>query len=170
MENNNTDIVVSSEENVARILLQSWIVDDELQHTAFKLTTGETYISVNRPIIDTFNSDIATFIANHPDYQFDKDSYMCAMLNVGDVRGIKVTKDDIQMDINVEVESRGTHTKSHAGIFTRFHNKNVKNGQILKYGPTGEEISADTILLEVRNELLEIASLEKHTIHQCASR
>lgn len=28
--------------------------------------------------------------------------------------------------IDVEVEARDKHTKSHAGIFTRFHDKNIK--------------------------------------------
>ena len=64
-------------------------------------------------------------------------------------------------DIVLSEEPRGTHTKSHAGIFTRFQNANVKNGQLLKAGPTGEEISADTVLLEVRKELQNLSSVEE---------
>ena len=71
---------------------------------------------------------------------------------------------DKTIDINVEVEPRDVHTKSHAGIFTRFHSENIKNGKILKYGPTAEEISADMILLEVRYQLLSIATLDQHKI------
>lgn len=68
------------------------------------------------------------------------------------------------MVIDVEVEPRATHTKSHAGIFTRFQNKNIKRGQLLKAGPTAEAISADTILLEVRSQLMKISHIEEHEI------
>jgi hypothetical protein len=37
---------------------------------------------------------------------------------------------------------------------------NIKKGQILKAGPTAEEISADTVLLEVRKELLALSTVE----------
>ena len=66
------------------------------------------------------------------------------------------------MVIDVEVEPRATHIKSHAGIFTRFQNKNIKRGQLLKAGPISEAISADTILLEVRSQLLNISNIEEH--------
>lgn len=38
-------------------------------------------------------------------------------------RPADVVVDETQMKINVEVEPRNTHTKSHAGIFTRFQNR-----------------------------------------------
>ena len=38
---------VSSEEDVIRLLSADWVVNDEIQHTAFMLRTGESYISVN---------------------------------------------------------------------------------------------------------------------------
>ena len=54
-----------------------------------------------------------------------------------------------------------SHTKSHAGIFVRHQNKNVKRGQMIKISHVSEEMSSDTILLEVRSQLLELATLEK---------
>ena len=69
--------------------------------------------------------------------------------------------DQVEMKIDVEVEPRDNHTKSHAGIFTRFQNKNIKKGQLLKTGPTAEEVSGDTILLEVRKELKSLSSIEE---------
>ncbi len=158
--------IIPSSENVARLLSSDWVVEGELQHTAFMLKAGETYISVNRPAIDTFQHDVASFLSAHPNFCVAEtdDSYQCAMLNVGDVREINVVYKEKTMDIDVEIEPRDTHTKSHAGIFTRFHSENIKNGKVLKYGPTGEEISADQILLDVRFQLLSIATLEQHKI------
>lgn len=158
--------IIQSSENVARLLSSDWVVKGELQHTAFMLKTDETYISVNRPAIETFSQDVATFLSNHPSYYVEgtDDTYQSAMLNVGDVRAINVVHEDRIIDVNVEIEPRNAHTKSHAGIFTRFHSENIKNGKILKYGPTAEEISADQILLDVRFQLLSIASLEKQKV------
>ena len=65
------------------------------------------------------------------------------------------------MKSDVEVEPRDFHTKSHAGIFTRFQNKNIKKGQLLKAGPTAQDISVDTILLEVRKELKNLSTVEE---------
>ena len=160
------DSIVSSNENVARILASDWIVDGEIQHTAFMLRPAETYISVNRPAIETFANDIASFISCHPNYCVSgtSDSYNAAILNVGDIRAIDVEHEGKVIDINVEVEPREIHTKSHAGIFTRFHSENIKNGKILKYGPTAEDISADMILLDVRYQLLSLSTLEQHKL------
>ena len=153
--------IVLSEESVVRILAKDWFVKGKLLSVAFALESGETYLSVNRPAIDTYDSDVSSFVKNHDHYAFDDNSYRRAMLSVEAVRGIDVKLGETQMKIDVEVESRGTHTKSHAGIFTRFQNANVKNGQLLKAGPTGEEISTDTVLLEVRKELQNLSSVEE---------
>ena len=152
---------VPSEESVARILAKQWFVKGKLTSFAFALEHGETYLSVNRLAIDTYDNDVSSFVKNHADYAFEGNCYKRALLNVGDIRGIDVKVDDTQMKIDVEVEPRDTHTKSHAGIFTRFQNKNIKNGQLLKAGPTSVEISADTILLEVRQELKRLSLLEE---------
>jgi hypothetical protein len=165
MKPSDTTIIPSSE-SVARLLLSDWVVEGELQHTAFMLKSDETYISVNRPAIDTFQHDIASFLFTHPNYCVadTDDTYQCAILNVGDVRSINVVHEDKIMDVNVEIEPRNVHTKSHAGIFTRFHSENIKNGKVLKYGPIGKEISADQILLDVRFKLLSIATVEQHKV------
>lgn len=152
---------IDSNENVARLLSSDWVVNGKIQHTAFMLKQNETYISVNRPLIDTYHCDVATFVKNHKCYAFDNNIYKRALLNVGDVRGIDVSQDDVKMKIDVEVEPRDTHTKSHAGIFTRFQNKNIKKGQRLKVGLAEEGLSADSILLEVRKELLSLSILEE---------
>lgn len=112
--------IISSSENVARILSSDWVVGGEIQHTAFMLKTNETYISVNRPAIETFNNDVAAFISSHPCFCVPdtNDTYQSAILNVGDIRNINVEHDGKTIDINVEVEPRDVHTKSHAGIFT----------------------------------------------------
>ena len=44
---------VDNNETVVRILHKDWVVDGQLQITAFSLRQDESYISVNRPAIDT---------------------------------------------------------------------------------------------------------------------
>ena len=107
---------------------------------------------------------MASFVKNHNSYAFDENTYKRALLNVGDVRGIDVKTDHVEMKINVEVEPRDIHTKSHAGIFTRFQDKNIKKGQFLKAGPTAVEVSGDSILLEVRKQLQDLSSVEECNI------
>ena len=45
---------IDNNEPVVRILHKEWVVDGQLQITAFALRQGESYISVNRPAIETF--------------------------------------------------------------------------------------------------------------------
>ena len=155
---------ISSEESVARILSKEWFVKDKLLSVAFALDAGETYLSVNRLVIDTYDSDVSSFVEKHTNYAFDNNKYRRALLNVGDVRDIKVEVGDTHMMTDVEVEPRDAHTKSHAGIFTKFQNANIKKGQVLKAGPTAEEVSADTVLLEVRKKLQSISAVEECSI------
>ena len=48
---------VENSEIVVRILHREWVVDGQLQITAFALRQGESYVSVNRPAIETFSSE-----------------------------------------------------------------------------------------------------------------
>ena len=116
-------------------------------------------MSVNRTGIESFKADVESFVMSHQSYSFGGGDYKLALLNVGEIRAIEVNVGDTNMNIDVEVEPRNTHTKSHAGIFTRFQRKNIKRGQLLKVGPAAE-VSADSILLEVRSELLRMATVE----------
>ena len=54
---------VENSEHVARILHREWIVDGVLQVNAFALSDGETYISVNRPVVETFAFDMSSAAA-----------------------------------------------------------------------------------------------------------
>ena len=150
-------------ESIVRIIRQEWLVDGVLQQSAFTLRPKETYLSVNRPAVDTYDADVQSFVSSHASFQFDNGKkYRCASMQVSGVRSIKVFDESNQpLAIDVEVEPRNIHTKSHAGIFTRFQNKNIKKGQLLKAGPTAEEVSGDTILLEVRKELKSLSSVEE---------
>lgn len=156
---NNCEILVSSDERVARILSKEWFVNGKLNSTAFTLDFGESYLSVNRPIVETFNDDVSNFVKSHSCYLFEGEIYKLAILDVGDIRDIDIAIGETQTKIDVEVESRDIHTKSHAGIFTRYQNKNIKRGQMFKVAQS-EEISADSILLEVRSRLLELSTME----------
>ena len=155
---------IQNNEDVARILSNEWFDNGKLLHIAFRLRKGETYISVNRPAISSYQSDVEDFIKNHCDYQLMPDTYRRALLNVGKIRNIKVSVGDTSMFADVEVEPRNTKTLSHAGIFTKFQNKNVKEGQIIKTGVAEKEISADTLLLEIRCLLLKLCKIEQCNI------
>lgn len=52
------DVTVPNSEDVARILSTEWIVDGKLSNVAFTLRPHETYISVNRPAISSYNNDV----------------------------------------------------------------------------------------------------------------
>jgi hypothetical protein len=154
--------VINNNENVARILRKFWVLDNEIQHTAFMLRRGETYISVNRPAVASYDSDVRNFVETHPDFYADesKTKYSRALLNVGEIRATKVSFSGITLNINVEVEPRDVFTKSHAGIFTRHENRNVKTGDTFYIKSLDENISADEVLLEVRSRLVDLAKLE----------
>lgn len=150
---------VDSSEQVARILSTEWFVEGQLMNIAYTLMEGETYISVNRPVIETYDSDVASFVAKHNNYLFGTDSYKRAMLHVSDIRAIRVDAFGEPVNINVEVEPRDVHTKSHAGIFTRYENKNVRRGDALYH--LDKEISADDVLIKVRSQLLRMTTVEQ---------
>ena len=155
-------MTVSSDENIARLVSSEWVLNGILQPVAFTLNYGETYLSVNRPIIQSYDTDVRTFIEAHPRFSIDSNEhkYRRALLNVGEVRECKAMVGDTDLRVDVEVEPRTAHIKSHAGIFTRFLGNNVKPGQTFRVENTSSEISADTILLEIRTCLMEIATLE----------
>ena len=152
---------VSNEEKVARVLHRDWVVGNRLQLGAFALRPNETYISVNRPAVDSFDSDVLSFVESHPTYQYSDGSYRCAMLGVQDIREIKVNLNDEPLNVDVEVEPRALHTASHAGIFTRIGETNIKKGGTIppKFLPLG--VSADDVLMEVGWSLIAIASVKE---------
>jgi hypothetical protein len=101
-------------------------------------------------------------VAKHDKYLFGTDNYKRAILSVSDIRAIKVDAFGEPLKINVEVEPRDSHTKSHAGIFTRYENKNVKRGDTLSY--LEKEVSADDVLIKVRTQLLSMSTVEQMTL------
>jgi len=154
---------ISDSEIVARILKRDWFDDGKLMHVAFALRHGESYISVNRLSVDSFENDVRTFVKTHPDYAFGEESneYCSANLNVGDVRDISVVLDGGEIDIDVDVESRDAHVRSHAGIFTRYNSINLKTGSAISLDGKKVAVSADDILLKVRLQLLRKAQCEQ---------
>ena len=160
-----TELVVSDEEQVARIISREWMTDGILLPIAFAFRQNETYLSVNRLCIDSYNKDVKWFVDSHENFQTSSDdSYYRALLNVGDVRSIKVTNEGEPLELTVEVEPRDFRLKSHAGIFTRVSGKNLKVGDLLVSSTLKKGISADVILLAVRSRLLDMARLETLTL------
>ena len=110
----------------------------------------------------SFSSDVKSFVETHARYIFgdNQDEYCRATLTVRNIRHIDVAYKGEKLDVDVEVEPRDTHTKSHAGIFTRYHNKNVKKGGMLTINHSDEVVS-DVILLKVQMSLLRQSIVEK---------
>lgn len=158
--------LIDDSEEVARIINSEWMVDGELQQAAFTLNPNETYLSVNRTSIDSYEDDVRSFVASHERFQFDKGMfYKVALLSVSDVRSIKVfNEDDQQLNINVEVEPRSTHTKSHAGIFVRYGSNNIIPSREVPEDLAQKVVSTDMILQDVRWELLELAKLQTNSL------
>lgn len=152
---------ISSEETVDRILHKDWVIDGTIQLGAFTLRPNETYISVNRPSVPSFASDIANFVESHPLYQHTESSWLSATLSVEDIRGIKLTKDDAPVNVDVEVEPRAAYVASHAGIFTRMGITNIKKGSTLPAEAMPLGLSADDILMEVGWSLIAISTLQE---------
>ena len=124
---------VLDSEIISRVIRQEWLDDGVLQQTAYTLNPNETYLSVNRPAIDTYEADVQAFVISHDDFQFDNGKkFHCAVMPVSGVRGIKVMDDNNNpLSIEVEVEPRDVHTKSHAGIFVRTGAQNILPGRSL---------------------------------------
>ena len=96
--------IVADDEQVARIVSHEWVIDGELQLAAFALAPRETYLSVNRPIVETYDEDVLQFVSSHPYYLDEKNqSYKRALLEVKGVRDISVEKDGMRLNANVEV-------------------------------------------------------------------
>ena len=162
MSSEEKNSMVADDEQVARIVSHEWVIDGELQLAAFALAPRETYLSVNRPIIDTYDEDVLQFVSAHP-YYFDekKQSYKRALLEVKAVRAISVEKDGLRLNANVEVEPRDSHTKSHAGIFVRVNGKNVVHGRLLPEGQLPYNVSEEYLLQQLQWDLLELAELQE---------
>lgn len=159
---------IDSEEAIARLVHQEWIVNGVLQQTAFVLRNGETYLSVNRPAVETYEADVASFIGQHPKYKTSPltDTYRRAVLNVGQVRDIDISVKDQRLDISVEVEPRASHTKSHAGIFTRIEGKSVKGGEeIYSIDQEKQTVPTSMILQKLRWNLLQLSKLETRVLN-----
>ena len=158
---------VDNNETVVRILHKDWVVDGQLQITAFTLRQGESYISVNRPAVDTFLSDVTDFVSKHADYKISDEgslAYRQASLGVSAVRNIKVDLGQLSADVSVEVEPRDAHYKSHAGIFTRYDDKNIKGGQETIQDQNECLMPVRAILQKVQHQLLALSTLEKQEI------
>ena len=158
---------VDNNETVVRILHKEWVIDGQLQITAFALRQGESYISVNRPAIDTFLSDVSDFVSKHTDYKVSDEgslTYRQAGLNVSAVRNIRVELGQLSADVTVQVEPRVAHYKSHAGIFTRYDEKNIKGGQENILANNDCLMPVRAILQKVQHQLLALSTLEKHEI------
>ena len=155
-----TDIIHDSEK-VARLVDNEWIVNGQLQLTAFALRRGETYISVNRVSAPSYKDDVVHFVNTHPSYSKTEGFYNRALLSVKDIRSIAVEIDGTLLSVDVEVEARSRNIESHAGIFVRYEGKNIKNGSTIVIQKQKLGISADDILLDVRMSLLQIAVLER---------
>ena len=153
---------MSSSEKIVRLLNRIWIVEGELQPAAFVLNAGETYLSVNRPAVATYESDVDDFISKHPAFcvRSSQKMYYRASLSVGDVRNIGCLIGDERLQIEVDVEPRSMHYQSHAGIFTRVDGVTIKAEKSIAYPGSKYGVSSEPILMKLRFELLRLSNVE----------
>ena len=153
---------ISSTEQVIRLLNRIWIVEGELQPAAFVLNAGETYLSVNRPAVASYDSDVDDFISKHSEFcvRSSQKMYYRANLSVGDVRNIGCMIGDERLQVDVDVEPRSMHYQSHAGIFTRVDGVTVKADKPIAYPGSKYGVSSEPILMKLRFELLRLSNVE----------
>lgn len=165
MNGKDSQIVLSSE-HVIRLLNRIWVVDGVLQPAAFVLNAGEAYLSVNRPAIESYVSDVADFLSKHVAYTVrgNQHSYYCANLSVGDIRNIGCQIGDERLTVDVDVEPRASHYQSHAGIFTRVDGVNVKADKPVTLGTKKYGVSSEPILMKLRFALLRLSHVELCTV------
>lgn len=158
---------IKDDEKVVRLLHRDWVVDGVLQVNAFALRRDETYISVNRPVVDSFTEDVSDFISTHREYLISDEStvYKQAVLIAGDVRYITIELGHSVAKVSVEIEPRSKNYPSHAGIFTRYGDKNLKGGiqDEISIGGT-KHIPVPAILQKVQHRLLRLSTLETHEL------
>ena len=144
------------------MLNRIWIVEGGLQPAAFVLNAGETYLSVNRPAVASYDSDVDDFISKHPEFcvRSSQKMYYRANLSVGDVRNIGCMIGDERLQVDVDVEPRSMHYQSHAGIFTRVDGVTVKADKPIAYPSSKYGVSSEPILMKLRFELLRLSNVE----------
>lgn len=154
---------------VARILNKDWIVDGQLLIYAFVLRPAESYISVNRPAIESFTEDVADLVGSHPEFRVTGEGLSCkaALMNVGEVRNIKVDLGSLSAGVSVDVEPRSQHYPSHAGIFTRLNGRNIKGGHQTDI-QDGEEriLPIRSIHQKVQHALLALSKLKEYRLEK----
>ena len=159
--------VISDTEEVARIISQEWVIEGMLMPQAFELAPKETYLSVNRIRIPSYEDDVNAFVEKHSQFLAnDGRSYLRAILGVCNIRNIKVNYDGKPLQIEVDIEPRAAHTLSHAGIFVKSDGKNVVSGRPLVNESLPECVSAEMVLQQVQWELLELAELQTQNVYQ----
>lgn len=165
MNRKNSETVLSSE-HVIRLLNRIWIVEGMLQPAAFALNAGETYLSVNRPAIVSYASDVTDFLSKHASYTIrgNLHSYYRAKLSVGAVRNIGCLIGDERLTVDVDVEPRALHYQSHAGIFTRVDGVNVKADKPIVLGSKKYGVSSEPVLMKLRFALLRLSHVELCTV------
>ena len=152
----------AEKDNRFRVFHQDSIPDEGMVTNLLReFESFDGYISVNRVLAPSFNEDVRNFILTHPSYSNTNGYYNRAVLHVKDIRSIAVVIDGAVLSVDVEVEARSRNIASHAGIFVRHNDKNIKTGNQVVIKNQSLGISADDILLDVRMSLLRIATLEE---------
>ena len=161
MKNSTAIMEVADDEQVARIISKEWLDGDFLMPQAFEFAFGETYLSVNRIGVETYDADVKGFVESHPSFCFNNNTYQRALLKVREVRATKVCYDGKPLLINVSVMPRAAYTKSHAGIFVQSAGRNVVFGRKIPAGVLPKGVSSEMILQQVQWELRDMAVLQE---------
>lgn len=143
--------MVDSREDIVRVLFPNKILNGRVLGGAFVLRPQrqETHISVFRTAGKTFVDDISKLDAGRNLY--------CSVLNVAQVRSIKIVQNQNYLSCDVQETGDITDT-SHAGIYTTINGQQLIGGhesEIVLYDNEGS--SMDALVLAMQHRLASIA-------------
>jgi hypothetical protein len=110
---------------------------------------------------------VADFVGNHPEFRVTGENLSCkaSLMNVGEMRNIKVDLGPLSADVAVDVEPRSQHYPSHVGIFTRLNGRYIKGGHQIDIRKWEERLlPIRAIHQKVQHALLALSKLEKYRL------
>ena len=143
--------MVDSKENIVRILFPNKVLNGRVLGGAFVLRPlrQETYLSVFRIAGGTFVNDISKLDAGR--------NLQCSVMNVGEVRSVKILQKLSSLLCDV-IETGDITITSHAGIIIKINGQQLIGGResdIVLDADDGE--SMDALVLAMQHRLAVIA-------------
>jgi len=141
---------IGKDERVARVLKPSWLYKGEIAAAAFNLrpTLKETYVSVLREHIPTFEQDAKTVCK-------EKKNILYASIKVDELEERKETVAEQTVTFQIKETDNDT-LKSHAGIFIAVNGHNIVGGEPFESYIKESFVSENDIILEISKRLAKV--------------